>query len=600
MYQNKERGFYYLNIVILLFSTLLILYGIKGSIQERLFTLQHFSILTLLLFIKTFAFLSAGFLFAILLKKVLKIQKSEDSFSKRTMPFLIAGWVCYFISLFILILKKWAYDRFPLDQPEITYLTLTNVKGAEIDKEIYFEAGEIFFAALVISIVFFLLTFFIQKKNNSSFISSGIIKQININLLYFVFGIIILLCSVFDFSKDLKLGEYSALIKKYSVPAADSEFYRTEYKVPEYDNIIFPEKKKNLIIILMESMESSFADKENCGVMKKNLIPHLTKIAEENIHFSNTEKLGGGTELSGTGWTIAAMTSKFAGLPYNLPGSNNHDHSYFLPGAVTLTDILDHNGYNQLFIFGSDKHFAGRDALLETHGNVQVHDIAWYKENGMLPQDYSVFWGFEDKKLYRFAKNELNNLSKEDKPFMFGLLTVDTHIPSGWQCEDCPQTEDMPIKNTILCADQMVYDFLEWCREQEWYEDTTIVIMGDHLFMANEENTPFDNKAYLTSHRQKNELNSMDGNPRRWLDIFINAAPVTSSDNFKNRKFSSFDMYPTILAALGCEIPQNRLGLGVNLFSEEKTLCERYSEDYINKEIMNRNIQYESMIYEDE
>lgn len=87
----------------------------------------------------------------------------------------------------------------------------------------------------------------------------------------------------------------------------------------------------------------------------------------------------------------------------------------------------------------------------------------------------------------------------------------------------------------------------------------------------------------------------MDDNPRRWIDVFINASVSFDENVLKNRKFSSFDMFPTILAALGCDIKENKLGFGMNLFSGEKTLCERYSEDFINSKIMERNIQYETM-----
>ena len=122
---------------------------------------------------------------------------------------------------------------------------------------------------------------------------------------------------------------------------------------------------------------------------------------------------------------------------------------------------------------------------------------------------------------------------------------------------------------------------------------TVIVIMGDHLFMATEETNPYKNNSYLTYHRLKSDKNGMSDNPRRWIDIFINAdEKVKNSNNIKNRKFSSFDMFPTILAALGCSITDNRLGFGVNLFSDEKTLCERYSEEYINEKLMERTIQY--------
>ena len=41
------------------------------------------------------------------------------------------------------------------------------------------------------------------------------------------------------------------------------------------------------------------------------------------------------------------------------------------------------------------------------------------------------------------------------------------------------------------------------------------------------------------------------------------------------REILPFDMVPTTLAAMGCTIPTERLGLGVNLFSGQPTLAER-------------------------
>ena len=42
-------------------------------------------------------------------------------------------------------------------------------------------------------------------------------------------------------------------------------------------------------------------------------------------------------------------------------------------------------------------------------------------------------------------------------------------------------------------------------------------------------------------------------------------------------KFSN-DTYPTVVSALGGNIKGDRLGLGVNLFSSEKTLAEERNE----------------------
>jgi phosphoglycerol transferase len=44
------------------------------------------------------------------------------------------------------------------------------------------------------------------------------------------------------------------------------------------------------------------------------------------------------------------------------------------------------------------------------------------------------------------------------------------------------------------------------------------------------------------------------------------------------------DIFPTVLAAMGFEIEGDRLGLGTNLFSEEKTLAEKKGLEWMDQE----------------
>ena len=52
------------------------------------------------------------------------------------------------------------------------------------------------------------------------------------------------------------------------------------------------------------------------------------------------------------------------------------------------------------------------------------------------------------------------------------------------------------------------------------------------------------------------------------------------------------DMFPTTLAAIGCTIEGDRLGLGTNLFSEKPTLAEEKGLDYLNEQIAKRSVYY--------
>lgn len=578
-----------------LFEFILILYDMTGSIQLRLSYFQDFSLTTVKFIFKTLAMFVAGGLFFYFSRKFSIFSLEQNSERKNSQLFLIAGYVLYLMAIVLGVLKKWAVDNFPMYNSEIVFFTIKNLSELNFDKSILFEVRNMLSACFITVFLCFAVIFLCSRKAALVFYFSKLQKTISFNLVHFIFSFFALLLIVVNICVEFDGSEYLKLAVKFCLPVRDSEFYIEEYTAPEYENIIFPENKKNLILIFAESLESSFADKENGGLMDKNLIPNLTKLAGQNTSFSNSEKLGGGIDLYGTGWTVAGMLSKLSGLPFNLPGERNGDYENILPNAITLTDILSHNGYRQLFLFGSEKHFASRDVLLEKHGGVEIHDIDWYKKNGFLPEDYSVFWGFEDKKLFSFARQELNEIGKNQQPFMFGMLTVDTHFPSGYQCELCPDTEDMPIKNSVLCADKQISGFVEWCKNQSWYKDTVIVIMGDHLYMAPVDMNPFGSSEYLNFSNAKDSAFGKTGNPRRWLNLFINCDKEAESSSRNNRIFSSFDMFPTILSALGCEIKDEKLGFGVNLFSGKKTLPERFSVNHINSELMVYNRQYEKL-----
>lgn len=63
------------------------------------------------------------------------------------------------------------------------------------------------------------------------------------------------------------------------------------------------------------------------------------------------------------------------------------------------------------------------------------------------------------------------------------------------------------------------------------------------------------------------------------------ASPVCRYQNDTNRNYTTFDMFPTALAAMGAEIEGDRLGLGTNLFSTVQTLTERVGIETEKKEL---------------
>ena len=348
-------------------------------------------------------------------------------------------------------------------------------------------------------------------------------------------------------------------------------------------NITFPEKKKNLIIILAESLENSFADRENGGIMEENFIPKLTQLAKKNTHFSSQNNLQGATEVAGTSWTMASMVSHTSGVPLIIPIGDNSYGKYteFLPGVTSMGELLAKEGYVNHLVLGSKSEFAGIDTYFKTHGDYQVFDYYNFVEREYVHEDYYVFWGVEDTKVFKHAKNELLDIGKQEQPFSMIINTIDLHTPSGYVCSECGDVYGDKYKNIMLCQDRQISEFVEWAEKQDFYEDTVIVIVGDHLSMAPRVRDEYVKDKYYE---------------RTMYHCIINSD--LEATNTTNRVFSSMDMYPTIMAALGCKIEGERLGIGTNLYSDVPTVMEIMGKKKFMDEISKNSILYNEDILE--
>ena len=349
--------------------------------------------------------------------------------------------------------------------------------------------------------------------------------------------------------------------------------YEDEYVSPDSVQITFPEEKRNLVYIMLESMETTYLSKELGGASDANLIPELYALAQENINFSHNDGVGGFHATNGASWTIGSIVAQTAGIPLKTPaGIDDWQNGYgkdgiFLPGVTSITGILDEAGYHTTFLCGSDASFGGRKTYYQTHGIDKIYDIYTARKDGIVPNDYFVWWGMEDLHLFEYAKQELTEISRQDEPFAFTMLTVDTHHIGGYQCSFCTNEYEETYEQSISCSSRQVLAFVEWMKQQPFWDNTTVVITGDHLSMDN-------------GYFQRN----VDEDYQRMVYNCILNSPVTAA-NTQNREYCAVDLFPTTLAALGCTIEGDRLGLGTNLFSSIPTLAEKWGYSRFNNEL---------------
>lgn len=364
-----------------------------------------------------------------------------------------------------------------------------------------------------------------------------------------------------------------------------STFIDDNYVNPTEVTLNFPEKKRNLIYIFLESMETTYADVKNGGAFEKNVIPELTQLAQENEDFSGeSSELNGGYAMSATTWTMGAMFAQTSGLPLDISIDNNDmdTQDSFFSSVVTLGDILKTAGYKQTLLIGSDAVFGGRKLYFTEHGDYEMMDYHYARREGMIPEDYYVWWGYEDQKLFEFAKDKLIELDNSGEPFNLTMLTVDTHFENGYVCPLCQDSfKNDQYANVMACSSHLVSDFVEWVQQQSFYENTTIVLIGDHPTMDSDFCEEID-----------------DDYVRRVYTSYINSAVGLEID--KERNYTTFDYFPTTLSALGVQIEGERLGLGTNLFSGKQTLTERFGVKVEKRELKRKSELMEKLAALDE
>ena len=160
-------------------------------------------------------------------------------------------------------------------------------------------------------------------------------------------------------------------------------------------------------------------------------------------------------------------------------------------------------------------------------------------------------WGIKDSIMYELTKEKLTELAAQKQPFLVMMTTVDTHEPTPFLDPSCPKNYG-DKRDIIFCADKMAADFIEWIQKQDFYPETTIVVIGDHISIGKNDILPQDQK-------------------RRIFNMIINPQPGLTA---QKHRWTTLDLAPTILEAAGFDC--GKLALGRSLWQKEPTLEEKY------------------------
>jgi phosphoglycerol transferase len=312
------------------------------------------------------------------------------------------------------------------------------------------------------------------------------------------------------------------------------------YVPPARVTLETPARPKNLILIYGESIEATYGD---ASVFGSDLLAPLRDLG--GVSFANYQPAPGAT------WTIAAMVGTQCGVPLSVYSEaemkRKEGARVFLPRAVCLGDLLRDRGYRNVFLGGAPLSFAGKDAFLRDHGyDAAYGSVEWARE-GVKPTELNE-WGLYDGALFARARTQLKALHDAGRPFNLTLLTINTHNPHGFLSPRCRAEGARDFGGIVTCSMAQVASFVAYAREQGYLENTVVAIMGDHLAVPN----PVYDDLLRAPHRSI-------------YNRFIATPDVVPA----RQDLVTFDMYPTLLDALGWRVPGGRIGLGYSAIAPQ-------------------------------
>lgn len=295
-------------------------------------------------------------------------------------------------------------------------------------------------------------------------------------------------------------------------------------------------KNRNLIVIQVESLQNTFLNKT---YMDQEITPFLNSLSHSPDSFYFNDYMN----LTGTGNTLDAEFVSLNSMYGNLEGPSFQ--KYKNNELYGLIGMAKNKGYRTSYMHGYTGEFYHRDQIFKAVGFDEIYLGENYK------QDDLIGMGLADESFFKQNLEIIKKLNDRDQPFFSFMVTLSNHIPY-----DLPQ-EKRQIKlspedkksvfggtlNTHRYTDKALKEFIEGLKEAGIYEDSVIVIYGDHYAMN------------INTEDQRNAMTKFLGREYNYDDMFN--VPLIINIPGSKKGFvcedigSQLDLLPTLVNIMG-------------------------------------------------
>ena len=286
--------------------------------------------------------------------------------------------------------------------------------------------------------------------------------------------------SLINIKKSAKYDKKEELVSDYKKL---KEKYNEKYEESNY-NLKGILKGKNVIIVQLESVQEFVINKTING---KEITPNLNKFISENIEFTNMFMQSYSTTADSEFSAVTSLYPMENGMSYSRYYSNKYDDIF---------TMFKNEGYDTSYMHGNYGYFWNRENVYKSFG---VNHLELKNQFNDISENIMGY--LSDELLYKQAVEKLKTYNM---PFFSFIVSASSH--TGFTLDGLEDRGKISIdvgkyKSTFFgnylesvnYADYAFGTFIEELKNADLYDDTVILIYGDHngIDMYNEEMLDF-------------------------------------------------------------------------------------------------------------
>ncbi|BDH62164.1 lipoteichoic acid synthase-like YqgS [Lysinibacillus sp. PLM2] len=311
-------------------------------------------------------------------------------------------------------------------------------------------------------------------------------------------------------------------------------------------------KGRNVILVQLESLQSFVINNEMNG---EEITPFLNSLTKDpdTYYFNDFYHQTGLGKTSDSEFLVEnSLFGLGRGAVFFTHGGNTYN---------SMAEKLGKNGYFTNVMHSNNDSFWNRDMMYNALKISKFYDVNDYT----VSDENSVNWGLKD---IPFFEQSVDMMTKMPQPFYSRMITLTNHYPFYLDEEDImiPEyTSDSGTLNryfqTVRYLDESIKVFFEELKEKGLYENSIIVLYGDHYGISENHNNA------MAMYLDKEEITDYDSALLQSVPLYIHI-PGSGDGKVIEKTSGQIDLRPTILHLLGINT-SNDMQLGADLFSEE-------------------------------